>query len=47
MSLRLFNAYGEYVMRRVLDEYEGGISIGGRRLNNLRYADDTTILTRD
>ena len=31
-------------MRKVLDGWKGGISIGGRRISNLRYADDTTVL---
>lgn len=47
LSPRLFNAYGEYIMRRALDDYEGGISIGGKKLTNLRYADDTTLLAKD
>jgi len=34
-------------MMRALDGYEGGVSIGGKRMNNLRYADDTTILAKD
>lgn len=34
-------------MRRALDNYDGGISIGDKKLNNLRYADDTTILVKN
>ena len=33
-------------MRNALDGYEGQVSIGGRRITNLRYADDTTLLAR-
>ena len=40
----LFNLYAEYIMRNVrLDEAQGGIKIAGRNINNLRYADDTTL----
>lgn len=44
LSPHLFNAYAEYIMRMALDNCMSGISIGGRRINNLRYADDTTLL---
>ena len=44
LSPTLFNMYAEYIMRKVLDGWHGGISIGGWQLNNLRYADDTTLL---
>lgn len=44
LSPLLFNIYTEYVMRIVLEEWDGGISVGGRVINNLRYADDTTLL---
>jgi hypothetical protein len=44
-SPHLFNIYAEGIMRKALDGFKGGISIGGRLLNNLRYADDTTLLT--
>ena len=41
----LFNFYAEYIMRNVgLDEAQAGIKISGRNLNNLRYADDTTLM---
>lgn len=43
LSPILFNIYGKYIMRRALDGWEGGISIGGRKISNLRYADDTTL----
>ena len=31
-------------MREALEDWDGGISIGGRRITNLRYADDTTLI---
>jgi len=41
----LFNLYLEYIMRNPgLEEAEAGIKIGRRNLNNLRYADDTTLM---
>ena len=41
----LFNFYTEYVMRNAgLDEVQAGIKIAGRNINNLRYADDTTLM---
>jgi hypothetical protein len=44
LSPMLFNLYAERVMREAdLDETEEGVRIGGRKLNNLRYADDTTL----
>ena len=45
LSPALFNLYAETIMRRCnLDESEIGVNIGGRTINNLRYADDTTML---
>ena len=45
LSLCLFNLYAEYMMRNAgLDEAEVGIKISGRNINNLRYADDTTVM---
>ena len=42
---RLFNLYAEYIMRNAgLDEAQAGIKIAGRNINNLRYADDTTLM---
>ena len=39
-----FNLYAEYIMRNAgLDEAQAGIKIAGRNINNLRYADDTTL----
>ena len=41
----LFNLYAEYIMQNaMLDEVQAGIKIAGRNTNNLRYADDTTIM---
>ena len=40
----LFNLYTEHIMRNArLDELQAGIKIGRRNINNLRYADDTTL----
>ena len=40
-----FNLYAEYIMRNAgLDEAQAGIKIAGRNINNLRYADDTTLM---
>ena len=44
LSPTLFNLYADYIMRRALDNWDGGLSIGGWRLSNIRYADDTTLL---
>ena len=41
----LFNLYAEYIMRNAgLEETQAGIKIARRNLNNLRYADDTTLM---
>ena len=46
MSPCLFNFYAEYIMRNVgLEEGQAGIKIAGRNINNLRYADHTTLMT--
>ena len=43
----LFNLYAEYFMRNTgLDEAQAGIKISGRNINNLRYADDTTLMAK-
>jgi len=47
LSPYLFNLYSEYILRRVGSEDNIGIKVGGRTINNLRYADDTTILAED
>ena len=45
LSPCLFNLYAEYIMWNVrLDEAQAGIKIAGRNINNLRYADDTTLV---
>ena len=45
MSPCLFNFYAEYIVRNTgLDEAQAGIKIAGRNINNLRYADDTTLM---
>ena len=45
LSPYLFNLYAEYIMRNAqLDEAQAGIKIAGRNINNLRYADDTTLM---
>ena len=45
MSPCLFNLDAEYIMRNAgLDEAQAGIKIAGRNINNLRYADDTTLM---
>ena len=44
LSPRLFNLCEEYIMRNAgLDEAQAGIKFAGRNVNNLRYADDTTL----
>ena len=41
----LFNLYAQYIMRNAgLEEAQAGIKIAGRNINNLRYADDTTLM---
>lgn len=44
LSPLLFNIYGEWIIRKATENWNGGVSIGGRKISNLRYADDTTIL---
>ena len=45
LSPCLFNLYAEYLMRNArLDEAQAGTKIAGRNINNLRYADDTTLM---
>ena len=45
LSPCLFNFYAEYIMQNArLDEAEAGVNITGRNINNLRYADDTTLM---
>ena len=45
LSPCLFNFYAEYIIRNTgLEEAQAGIKIAGRNINNLRYADDTTLM---
>ena len=45
LSLCLFNLYAEYIMRNArLEAAQAGIKIAGRNINNLKYADDTTLM---
>ena len=45
MSPCLFNSHAKYIMQNSgLDESQAGIKIAGRNINNLRYADDTTLM---
>ena len=45
LSPCLFNFYAEYIMRNAgLEETQAGIKTAGRNINNLRYADDTTLM---
>ena len=46
LSPCLFNLHAEYIKRNAgLDKAQAGIKIAGRNINNLRYADDTTLMT--
>ena len=46
MSHYVFDFYAEHIMRNArLDDSQAGIKIAGRNINNLRYADDTTLMT--
>ena len=45
LPFSLFNLYAEYIMQNAgLDQAQAGIKIAGRNINNLRYADDTTLM---
>ena len=47
LSPCLFNLYAEYIMRNAgLEEAQAGIKIAGRNINNLRYAEDTTLMAK-
>ena len=41
----LFNVYAEYILKCWTGDAQAGIKIAGRNVNNLRYADDTTLVT--
>ena len=44
----IFNSYAEYIMQNArLDEAQAGIKIAWRNINNLRYADDTTLMAEN
>ena len=48
LSPYLFNLYAEYIMRNSgLEETQAGIKIARRNINNLRYADDTTLMAKN
>ena len=47
MSLCLFNFYAEYIIKNAgLDEAQAGIKIAGSNVNNVKYADDTTLMAQ-
>ena len=47
LSPCLFNLYAEYIMQNArLNEAQAGIKIAGRNVNNIRYADDTTLMAK-
>ena len=46
LSPLLFNIYTEHIMRAALENWSNGVSIGGKQISNLRYADDTTLLAK-
>ena len=48
VTLLIYNLYVEYIMRNDgLDEAQTGIKIAGRNINNLKYADDTTLMAEN
>ena len=48
LSTCLFNLYADYIMRNArLDKAQAGINIAGKNINNLRYADDTSIIAKN
>ena len=48
LSFSLFNLYAEYIMRNArLEEAQTGLKIAGKNINNLRYADDTTLMAEN
>ncbi|KAJ8888500.1 hypothetical protein PR048_007991 [Dryococelus australis] len=44
LSPQLYNIYGEYIIRKALDGWNGGVSVGGRKINILCFADDIAFL---
>lgn len=47
LSPLLYNIYSEFIMRLVLDNWNGGIRIGGKKISNLRFADDTVLIAEN
>ena len=48
LSPCLFNLYAEYILRKAgLEEAQAGIKISGRNIDNLRYAEDTTVIAEN
>ena len=47
LSLQLFNIYGEHIICETLEHWASDISIGGKKISNLRYVDDTTSIASD
>ena len=48
LSLCLFNLYAEYIIRNAgMDEAQAGVKMAGKNVNNLRYADDTTLMAEN
>ena len=48
LSTCLFNLYADYIMRNArLDKAQAGINIAGKNINNLRYADDTSLIAKN
>lgn len=46
LSPLLYNIYSEYIMRQVLEDWDGGVIIGGKKFSNLRFADDTLLVAK-
>jgi hypothetical protein len=46
LSHLLFNVYGEWIIRKAMEGWEGGVVTGGRQISNLRYADDITLMEK-
>ena len=46
LSPHLFNIYAEHVMRKALEHHPTGIAVGGKLVNNLRYADDIVLVAK-
>lgn len=46
LSPFLYNIYSELIMRQVLEDWDRGVAIGGEKISNLRYADDTLLIAK-